>query len=231
MMSSFPNFGGGQLQQRFGQLGQGQLGQFGGSFGSFNLLSKLRRTYLVIVGTEAPQPEKDNAEAIAASHMMQKLNFSRVVTSDDSRLDQTSKFANIIVVGGPISNEWAFKLNDFCNPRWDITVVKERTAGQTWKDYVAGGGLSFNGFLVNEAKVAGTLHKGFIGSGKNTSYPRLRPLQITLLGGWTFEDTCCVVKAFLEDQAAGLYNTIWATADPTFSKCPVDGNYSINQAV
>lgn len=208
----------------------GQFGQFSGTLGSFNLLSKLRRTYMVVVGADAPQPEKDNADAIA-SYMMQKLNFSRAVLSDDARLEQTSKFANIITIGGPAANEWAFKLNDFLNPRYDITVLKDRVADQTWKDYVLGGGIRVNGFILNDQKLASGSHTGLIGKGQNSSYPRLRPLQVAHIGGWEFEDTCCMTKAFLEDQEAGIYTTIWAVADPTMTKCPADGNYKISKPV
>lgn len=217
-LPQFPNLGG-----KFAG------GQFSGSLGSLNLLSKLRRTYIVIVGPDAPQPELDNADAIS-SHMMQKLNFSKVLISDDAKLDKISKFANLILVGGPAANEWTYILNEYINPRYDITVLKERTEGQTWKEYVLGGGLQVNGLIINDTKTPGLNHTGILSTGKQT-LPRIRPLQIMHVGGWMFEDTCCMTKAFLEDQEAGIYDTIWAVADPTYTKCPVDGNYKIKTPV
>lgn len=197
-------------------------GQFG-QFGSLGLLSKLRRTYLVVVSPDAPQAEKDNAEAIA-SHIMQKLNYARVVTNDDTKLEQLSRFANIILVGGPLGNEWAFKLNDYVNPRWDVTVLKERKEGQTWSEYLAAGSLRVNGYIINETKPTGYgAHTGIIGKGQNTSYPRLRPLQVVTIGGYSGQDTCCVAKAFLEDQEAGVYDTTWTGTEI----CPADANYKI----
>lgn len=216
------------MSQLFGGQFGGQFGSQFGQFGSFGLLSKLRRTYIVIIGADAPQTEKDNADA-AASHMMQKLNFSRAIPSDDQKLERMTKFANIILVGGPLANEWAFKLNDLMNPKWNITVLKTRTEGQTWKDYIVGGGIAVNGWTFNGTNMpfGVTAKKGFLGSGKQT-LPRIRPLQILSIAGITFEDTCCMVKAFLEDQPLGVYDTVYAVSDPTYSKCPVDGNYHIS---
>jgi len=184
----------------------GQFGNFTGALGSSNLLSKLRRTYVVVVSPNAPQSEKDNADAIT-SYLMQKLNYARVVTADDPKLDQLSRLANIILVGGPSSNEWAFKLNDFVNPKWDITVLKERQEGQSWVDYIVDGSLQVSGYIINEAKAAGGEHTAILGKGQNTSYPRLRPLQVVTLGGWLGDDTLSIIKAFLEDQEAGVYDT------------------------
>ncbi|GAJ19058.1 unnamed protein product, partial [marine sediment metagenome] len=106
----------------------------------------LRRVWVVIHGFGPPEGEIENAMKIA-SHIRSKLNIVRVLPSDALALDLLTKLANVVTVGGPIANEWTFKLNEFVNPKYDMTVLREKTPEETYLDWVKSGALRVDGFL------------------------------------------------------------------------------------
>ena len=189
--------------------------------------NNLRRSWIVIVGDNAPAPEVANANAIT-QHIMRKLNLTpfKAFPANFPGLQYLVKNMNVVTVGGPYANKWTFLLNDYIEPKWDITVNRDIKSGEAWKDYVASGGIVANGFLVDKVAIAMQSHRGIIGAGTQP-VNRLRPLQVVNVSGVMFEDTCTMTKAFLEDAVPGYYNCDWpGPADPTYAACPANPTYT-----
>ena len=179
----------------------------------------LRRVWVVIHGPEVPEGEKQNAEGIA-EYLRNKLNIVRVLPADAQALDLLARFCNFVVVGGPLANECAFNLNNYVQPRYQIEVTREKTADESWGDYVRSGAVKVPGFLKDDVPYAGRPGVGLIGKGSQP-YPRARPLQIIFVSGMDYGDTCTMGKAFRENANKGLYSCTYPPityADP----CPPD---------
>lgn len=192
-------------------------------------LSSLRKSWLVLAGPNVPDGELANAQAVA-DFLRGQLNVARVLQADpygeDPMVEALMRFCNVVVVGGPLTNPYAFYLNEYLNPRMDITVVAEKTPEQTWEEYVASGGFTQNGWICDDQVLA--LEGGILGYGAQP-YPRARPLQIWLAAGVHYEDTCTMGKAFREDAGAGVYSCTWSDVtheDP----CPEDAEYTLVKA-
>ena len=198
------------------------LSGFGGGNFSLGTGSKLlqKRSWLVIAGDEAPVGEINNANSVA-TYLRRKFNlvplkgsWNSTYAGSRSRLTQ---YANILLVGGPAASEYTFKLNDLLEPRYNIKVVRERNEGETWSDYVTAGGIQVSGWLVNGVPLAGASHLGVIGVGQQKM--GIRASQIVGLLGWNYEDTCVLVKAFMEAAESGVYDLQW-TAVPNMDVNP-----------
>jgi hypothetical protein len=192
--------------------------------------TSLRRSWIVIVGFAAPQPEKDEAAALS-TYLRRQLNIVPLkgVLSDFTAMQLLMKQCNVVVLGGCFANEWAFYLNEYVEPKLDLTVSRERDADESWPDYIASGAITVNGVLVNGVSQPIGSHRGIIAKGVLPSN-RLRPLEIVIIHGWEFEDTCTMVKAFMEDAEPGLYECIWSGSpqqydSPTLA-CPADATYN-----
>jgi len=160
-----------------------------------------RRLWIVIYGDNAPQGEIDNAKAIASA-----LGIgARALPASSQLITWLSKFANIVVVGGSFANPYAVSMNDLVNPKWDITVVRAQNEGESWKDYCESGGIVVKGFIKDSVPYSGGVGKGFIGIGSQ-SLIRARALQVVMIMGWDFQDSCAMGKAFRDGQGAGIYN-------------------------
>lgn len=183
----------------------------------------LRRVWVVIYGANPPEGEIENAMEIAR-HIRSKLNVVQVLPADALALDLLTKLANVVTVGGTSANEWAFKLNEFVNPKYDMTVVREREADENYFDWIASGGLVTAGFLKDDTKYAGAGGKGIIGVGSQRAL-RARPLKVVHVGGWWYCDTCAMGEAFRADAGQGVYET-GCTADiPREEACPTGLTY------
>lgn len=180
-----------------------------------------RKLWLVIYGEAPPEGEIENAKAIAKN-----LGFgARAVSTKAMWLGFQARFCNLVIVGGPFANEWAVKMNDYVNPKYDITILREKTKEETWKDYIASGAVQCRGFLKDVAPYAGVAHKGMIGVGAQP-YLRLRALQIFMVGGWDYGDTCTMGLAFREGQGAGIYDCIYTTPPSYTEPCQEITSYS-----
>jgi len=209
----------------------------------------LRRSWIVIVGSGAPAAEVSNG-ALVIKHIRRKLNLTPFKAFPDtfSGLPYLVKNSNVVTIGGPRSNEWCFNLNEFTDPKYGITIKRERGADETWADYLVDG-FTVNDFIVGTTHVPIQTHRGLLGTGQqNGATPayhrqrkrlfqpnkrlfgqsnRLRPLQVTHIGGTQFEDTCTMVKAFLADADPGFYQCDWPEpADPTYAACPASPTYT-----
>ncbi|GAI83339.1 unnamed protein product, partial [marine sediment metagenome] len=186
-------------------------------------VKSLRRVWVVIHGANPPEGEIENAIKIA-SHIRSKINIVRVLPSDALALDLLTKLANVVTVGGPIANEWAFKLNEYVNPKYDMTVLREKTPEETWGDYIRSGAVEVHGFLKNTTKYAGVIGTGIIGVGTQRAL-RARPLRVIHVGGWGYCDTCAMGEAFRADAGQGVYETGYTADIPTEEPCPVGATY------
>lgn len=184
----------------------------------------LRRVWVVIHGAAPPAGEIENAKEIAA-HIRSKLNIVRVYPADAGGLDLLTKLANVVTSGGPYANEWAFKLNKFVNPRYDMTVLRERTPEETYKDWRLSGALKVNGFMKNTTAFEGAIGRGIIGVGKQAAL-RARPLRVVHVGGWGYCDTCAMGEAFRADASAGVYDTGCKVDVPYEEPCPIGATYT-----
>lgn len=188
-------------------------------------VKSLRRVWVVIHGANPPEGEIENAMLIA-KHIRSKLNIVGVLPADALGLDLLTKLANVVTVGGPYANEWAFKLNEFVNPRWDMIVLRERTPEETYTDWIASGALTVDGFLKNATKFERKeIGSGIIGVGKQVAL-RARPLKIVHVGGSGYCDTCAMGEAFRADAGAGVYETGYTTDIPYEESCPVGATYT-----
>jgi len=183
-----------------------------------------RRVWIVIYGVGAPEGEIENAKKIA-DHIRSKLNIVRVYPADAQGLDLLTKLANVVTVGGPIANEWAFKLNEFVNPKYDIVIKREKTPEETWEEYIRSDALEVAGFLKNDTKYPGALGTGIIGVGKQPAL-RVRTLRVVHVGGWEYCDTCAMGEAFRADAGAGVYETGCKVTVPLEEPCPVGVVYT-----
>lgn len=189
--------------------------------------TSLRRSWIVIVGSDAPAPEVNNGVSVI-QHLRRKLNLTPFKAFPDTfpGLPYLVKNCNVMTIGGPGSNEWTFNLNELTEPKYDVTVNRAREANETWKDYVLAGGITVNGFIVGTTHIAVQPHRGILATGQQ-AVNRLRPLQVMHIGGWAFEDTCTMVQAFLADADPGFYQCDWPEpADPTFAACPASPTYT-----
>jgi len=185
----------------------------------------VRRSYLVVVGSEAPEGEIGNAQAIS-TFLRRSLNIAvgGIIPVKDSSpgIQLLTKLCNVVVVGGPYANEFAFTMNEFVNPKYDITVIREKTAEETWAEYVASGAFTLNGYLCDEKPYSagpdftGT---GIIGTGRTRLFDK-----VVLIAGGAFEDTCASGKAFREDAGPGIFDCSW-TEVPDQLTCPEDAEY------
>jgi len=189
--------------------------------------TSLRRSWIVIVGSNAPAPEVSNG-ALVIQHIRRKLNLTPFKAFSDTfpGLPYLVKNSNVMTIGGAFANEWAFNLNELTDPKYEITVNRERAANETWKDYVLAGGITVNGFIVGTTHIPIQSHRGILATGQQT-VNRLRPLQVMHISGVEFEDTCTMVQAFLADVDPGFYQCDWPEpADPTFAACPASPTYT-----
>lgn len=189
----------------------------------------LRRTYVVIIGAEAPEGE--SADAAATTQFLRRSlniavgNVMMPMTDGSPGVKLLTNLCNVVVVGGPHANYYAYALNELCNPRFKITLKKDFDPAEgTWQDFVKAGNLTVDGFLVDETSYPIAEGKGIIGIGK----ARLLD-TIVLLEGWKFEDTCAVGKAFREGKGAGLYSCTY-TKVPDMKTCPEDAAYTLDVA-
>jgi hypothetical protein len=190
-------------------------------------INSLRRSWIVVVGSNAPAAEVNNGTSVI-QHIRRKLNLTPFKAFPDTfpGLPYLAKNCNVMTIGAPNANEWAFNLNEFTEPKYDITVNREKAADEAWKDYVTSGGIAVKGFIVGTVPVAGQDHRGLLATGQQVN-SRLRPLQVMHIGGWAFEDTCTMVKAFLADVDPGFYQCDWPDpADPTMAACPASPTYT-----
>jgi hypothetical protein len=180
---------------------------------------ELRKFWIVVYGAEAPQGEVENAKQIA-TYLRGKLNIVRVLPDNASGLDFLAKFANVVVVGGPDANRWALEINSYINPKWDVTILRERGAGEDYHDWVRSGALRVNGILVDSTRYPFVGGYGMIGVG-NRPEMRLRPLKAYSIGGVWYCDTCAVGRAFREGAGPGVYKTGCTSEIPLTELCPV----------
>lgn len=194
-------------------------------FGGSDILH--RRSYVVIVGEEAPEGEIANAQEIA-KFLRRTLNVSvgayMPVKPSTVGLKALSSLINVIIVGGPHSNEYAFLLNDYLNPKIDMTVTREQNPDETYTEYIASGAVIVRGYLLDETPYTGGAKTGMIGMGKKRLFDRIMAIE-----GWDFEDTCAIGKAFRDGQGPGIYSTNY-TKMPDMTKCPEDAEYSLTAA-
>ena len=180
-----------------------------------------RKLWLVIYGESPPEGEIENAKAIASY-----LGFgARAVSTKTKWLGLQARFCNLVILGGPFANEWAVKMNDYVNPKYDITVLREKTEEETWADYVKSGAIQERGFLKDATPYTGEAHKGIIGVGAQPLI-RLRALQIFMVGGWDYGDTCTMGLAFREGQGGGIYDCIYTTLPSYTEPCQEFTSYS-----
>ena len=212
----------------------------------------LRRSWIVIVGSGAPAAEVSNG-TLVIQHIRRKLNLTPFKAFPDTfpGLPLLVKNCNVVTIGGPPANEWTFNLNEYTDPKWDITVNRERAADESYQEYIQSGGITVNGFMVGTTRVAGQVHRGILGMGQQIATEtssilhrqrkrflqsnrrffgqsnKLRPLQVIHIGGWFFEDTCTMVQAFLADVDPGFYQCDWPEPpDPTMAACPASPTYT-----
>lgn len=184
----------------------------------------LRKVWVVVHGEEPPQGEIENAEAIA-EFLRSNFNIVRVLPANAMALDLLARFCNFVTVGGPFANEWAFKLNEYLNPRYNIVVHREKTPEETWVEYVTSGAFEITGFLKDDTPYEGVTNMGMIGVGAQP-YMRARPLEIVHIGGWAFEDTCTMGKAFIDGAGAGIFTCTWPEVPVPEEHCPEEVTYT-----
>jgi len=182
----------------------------------------LRRVWIVIYGANAPEGEIENARKIAR-HIRSRINLTRVYPDDATGLDLLTKLTNVVTVGGPLANEWTFKLNNCVNPKWDITVLREKKPEETWDEYIKDGGIKVNGFLKNATQYSPE-GRGMIGIGRQVAL-RARPLRVVSIGGWRYCDTCVVGQAFRENAGAGIFETGCTEEIAREAPCPAGITY------
>ena len=186
-----------------------------------------RRSYVVIVGEEAPEGEILNAQEIA-KFLRRTLNVSvgayMPVKPSTVGLKALSSLINVVIVGGPAANEYAFLMNDFINPKVDMTVTREQTADETYLEWIKSGALICRGYLLDDKPYPGVAKTGMIGMGKKRLFDRIIAIE-----GWNFEDTCALGKAYRDGQGPGIYACNW-TAVPDMLTCPEDAEYSLTAA-
>ena len=180
-----------------------------------------KRSWVVIVGNTPPVGDVNNGNSIA-TFLRRKLNLvpirgSWTATYASSR-SRVTQYANILLLGGPIANEFTYKLNDLLEPKYNIIKVREKTADETWADYVTSGGLQCPGFIINGVALPGADHMGAIGTGQQKM--GIRASQIVALEGWAYEDTCVLAKAFMEAAGAGVYDLQWTAKVPNMDINP-----------
>jgi len=191
-------------------------------------INSLRRSWIVIVGEGTPEAIV-NEGALVIQHIRRKLNLTpfKAFPSTFPGLPYLVKNCNVVTIGGPVANEWAFNLNELMEPKYDIIVNRDRGANEPWADYMAGG-ITVNGFVVGTVHVAGQSHRGLLATGQQVN-SRLRPLQVMHIGGWDFGDTCTMVKAFLADVDPGFYQCDYDASDPgvlAMTACPASPTYT-----
>ena len=135
-----------------------------------------------------------------------------------------TKFKNVLILGGPVANQWAFKLNDYLNPRWDIEIVEERKPDEDYFEWVQRGGLNIKGIVKGSQKYSGRVGLGFIGEGRHPSF-RLRAKTLEV-AGWSYCDTCVMGEAFRNGADKGIYQTSCTSDIPPEVACPVDVSWT-----
>lgn len=185
----------------------------------------LRRSWMVIVGAEAPDGEKANASEIA-TYLRRKLNLSLgafvPITDETPGINFLSNLTNVVVVGGPLANEYAYLLNDYCNPKYKIIEVRPREEGETHRDWVAAGGLIVENIIMDETDYDGGAGRGLMGFGQRRFFDK-----IVMIGGFAYADTCTIGLAFREGMGAGIYDCTYT--EPTAEDpCPPDMSYALS---
>jgi hypothetical protein len=183
----------------------------------------LRRSWIVIVGEDAPEGEIIAAQELAR-YLRRTLNISvgafMPIRANMAGLRFLTQLANVICIGGPAANEYTFMLNDLCNPKYDFITSRDKSPDETWVDYIKSGALTMKGLMMDDVPYPYAGGVGIIGAG------RQRALDTVLLfGGYNFEDTCAMIKAFEEGGEVGIYDCTYTTV-PDMSACPSDVNYS-----
>jgi len=179
-----------------------------------------KRSWIVIVGNTPPVGEENNANAVA-TYLRRKLNLVPIRGSWKAPYaisrSRVTQYANILLIGGPVASEYTFKVNDLCEPRYNITVLRERKEGEIWADYIKDG-FQCSGFLVKGVPLTGDAHLGVIGVGQQKM--GIRASQIVGLFGWSYEGGCVLVKAFMEGAGAGVYDLQWTANVPNMDVNP-----------
>lgn len=187
----------------------------------------LRRLWVVIYGHNCPEGEVENAEKVAA-HIRAKLNVVRLLPDNAPALGLLTKVANVVTVGGTYPNRWAYLLNGYVNPRYDITVKEEwDPTEQSYPEWVKAGNMELHGYIKDGRSwpVEECPGKGLIGVGEQPA-PRLRPLKVIHIGGYWYCDTCSMGVAFRDDAGPGVYES-GCTADiPSEEACPEEKMYT-----
>jgi len=187
-----------------------------------------KRSWIVVVGDDAPVGEVNNANSVA-TFLRRKFNVVPMrgawkASYAESRA-RIKQYANVLMVGGPIASETSYKLNELCEPKVSITVVREKTADETWAQYITAGGLAINGYLVKGVLVPFVAKTGIIGVGQQKM--GIRASQVVGLFGYSYEDTCVMVKAFQEVGAdAGIYDLNYTAAVPNMDVNPENMTYT-----
>jgi len=185
----------------------------------------LRRTWVVIYSNKSPLAEISKAQEIA-NYLRSKGNIAILISSTDESLAKNlTVFSNILTIGGPAPNQWVYILNEYTNPKWDLELAREQGEEETWDEFTSSGGLIAKGFIWNDKTYAGRAQLGIIGKGILPAL-RIRPMVIVNLGGWNFEDSCTMFKAYMENAEVGVYQCTY-TPIPDMSACPVDSEYTI----
>lgn len=191
----------------------------------------LKRSWIVIVGDDAPVGEVNNADALTKV-LRRKLNVTPMKAWNSTKIEsrtQLSKYPNILIVGGPIASKFAYDINELLDPKCYFAVAREfQSEGheeETWTEYVQSGGITTQGFDITGVKLAGAEHSGIIGVG--TQKMGVRSSQVVALWGWTYEDTCVLAKAFTEGvMEAGAYNCLWTAKVPNRDANPEGMSYT-----
>lgn len=187
-----------------------------------------KRSWIVVVGDDAPVGEVNNANSLA-TFLRRKFNAVPIRGAWKATYAETrariKQYTNVLMVGGPIASETSYKLNELCEPKVSIRVVREKTAEETWKDYVLSGGLVVDGCMVNGVKIPYAGKTGIIGVGQQKM--GIRASQVVGLFGYSYEDTCVLVKAFQEVGAdAGVYDVNYTAAVPNKDVNPENMTYT-----
>ena len=206
------------------------LSGFGGGNFSLGTGSKLlqKRSWIVVVGDGAPVGEVNNGNSIA-TFLRRKLNLVPIrgawKASYAISRSRVTQYANIVFLGGPIANELTYNLNELLEPKYNIVKLRERNADETWGDYVTAGGIVIDGYLVAGVKVPMVVKTGVIGVGQQKM--GIRTSQVIGLFGYSYEDTCVMVKAFQEVGAdAGIYDVNYTAPVPNMDVNPENMTYT-----
>lgn len=188
-----------------------------------SIISQTQKLWAVVYGEGAPVGEINNAQKIAEYiRSLGVLNVARKIPAEALALDLLARTVNLVVVGGPMANEWTVKLNEYVNPKWDLVIRRERLPGETWRDY-AHDAIEERGYLLNGTLYPAEKGTGIMGVG--LPYVRVRELKAVFVCGNTFEDTCTVGLAFRDGASAGIYNCV-NTPVPDMSECPENMSYT-----